>query len=409
MRILILSDGFSAPAYKPRLRALCDYLHAQGHSMDVFCEQADSLDFAHAYPIHEIRLYSGHRADWALKNGATMLFNWKERAFERQVERQIRGKAYDLVFCTTFYTFPMRTANRIAARRGIPSVVDLRDMVEQAPANQMLYLGHHNTWLRPFGRLYQRQNIRRRNRELCRASAITTISPWHVALVRSISDRPCHLIYNGYDSSLFRPKDVPSEQFRLIYTGKVFPRPQQDPALLFEGIKRSGLSPKALAVDWYSDEASTERIRSMAAEAGVEAWMQYHGMVPQAQIAELLHEASVCLVLTSRASDTTGHGMMTTKFFEALGVEKPVLCVESDEECLAQVVRETKAGLSATDAEQVKAFLLDTYAEWQANGFTRRQVDKEQKRLFSRQEQARQWEQLFCFFGRQLPDFSLQS
>ena len=101
MRILILSDGFGGPAYKPRLRPLCDYLHAQGHTVEVYCEKADPLVFAHSYPIREIALYRGNRWDWAVKNFATMLFNWKERAFMRRVEKAIKGKRFDLVFCTS--------------------------------------------------------------------------------------------------------------------------------------------------------------------------------------------------------------------------------------------------------------------------------------------------------------------
>ena len=86
---------------------------------------------------------------------------------------------------------------------------------------------------------------------------------------------------------------------------------------------------------------------------------------------------------------------MTTKFFEALGVEKPVLCVPSDEECLAQVIKETNAGLAATSTEQIKTFILEKYAEWKQNGYTRQKVNKEIKQQFTRQYQAKQFEQIF--------------
>ena len=395
MRILILSDGFSAPAYKPRLRALCDFLYTHGHEIEVYCEQADPLHFEHKYPINEIALYSGTKIDWAIKNCATMLFNWKERAFEKRVTQAIQGKVFDLVFCTSFYSFPLRSANNIAIKRGIPSVLDLRDMVEQAPANQRLYLRHHHALLHFFAKLYQHQNIRRRNYDLRRANAITTVSPWHVNLVRSITPCPCYLIYNGFDETIFQPKDCQSSQFKIIYTGKVFPVPQQDPSMLFEGIKATGLTPEQLSIHWFTDELSRQRIQNMAARAEVQPWMVYHKERPQNEIISLLHEASICLVLTSRAGDNNGHGKMTTKFFEGLGIEKPVLCVESDEECLAAVIRSTHAGISAVNVQEVKTFILDKYAEWQSKGYTRQQVDHQQKRLFSRQEQARQWEQLF--------------
>lgn len=395
MRILILSDGFGKPAYKPRLRPLCDYLHAQGHTIEVYCEKADPLVFAHSYPIREIELYSGSKWDWALKNFATMLFGWKESAFMRRVKKAIQGKQFDLLFCTSFYSFPLRAATHIAHHLHIPCVLDLRDMVEQAPANQALYLRHNSTLLHPFTILYRWQNIRRRNRELRRADAVTTVSPWHVELVHSITPEPCFLVYNGYDETVFTPEDVTSDRFKIIYTGKVFPVPQQDPTLLFEALKRINIAPQKLSVEWYTDDTSTAQVQAMARQAGVEKWMNYHGLVSQEQITDLLHESSVCLVLTSRAGDNNGHGRMTTKFFEALGVEKPVLCVESDEECLAQVIRQTKAGLSATDTDQVVAFIEKKYAEWQEKGFTRQAVDIQEKKRFSRQAQARRWEQIF--------------
>ena len=395
MHILILSDGFAGPAYKPRLRVLCDYLHAQGHIVEVYCEQADPLHFKHAYPITEIALYSGSRWDWALKNLATMLFEWKERVFMRRVEKAIEGKAFDLVFCTSFYSFPLRAATHIAHHRHIPCVVDLRDMVEQAPANQRLYLKHHSFLLLPFTHLYRHLNIRRRNRELQRADAITTVSPWHVELVRSATDTPCHLIYNGYDEELFVPKDTPSDTFRIIYTGKVFPAPQQDPTLLFAALKRLPYSPNQLSVDWYCDAQSLARLQALAEQHAVQPWMHYHPMVTQQEIIPLLHQASICLVLTAKAGDRSGHGIMTTKFFEALGTEKPVLCVESDEECLAQVIRETNAGLSATNTDQVVQFIQDKYTEWEKQGFTRQKVNLQRKQTFSRQVQAQQWQRIF--------------
>ena len=85
---------------------------------------------------------------------------------------------------------------------------------------------------------------------------------------------------------------------------------------------------------------------------------------------------------------------MGTKFFEALGVEKPVLCVRSDEECLAQVIQETNAGLAGTNAEEVADFILDKYAEWKKNGFTHQAVNQEVKKQFTRQYQAKQFEQI---------------
>ena len=85
--------------------------------------------------------------------------------------------------------------------------------------------------------------------------------------------------------------------------------------------------------------------------------------------------------------------MMGTKFYEILGVEKPCLCLNSDEECLANAIQKTHAGLAATNVEDVKSFVLEKYQEWQQYGYTRQAViNKEQ---FTRQHEAEQFEQLF--------------
>ena len=86
---------------------------------------------------------------------------------------------------------------------------------------------------------------------------------------------------------------------------------------------------------------------------------------------------------------------MTTKFFEALAVEKPILCVRGDEGCLEQTIAETRSGLSAHNEEEVHRFLLHHYRRWQTVGFTTADPDREAVRRFSRRAQAGQFAQLF--------------
>ena len=91
------------------------------------------------------------------------------------------------------------------------------------------------------------------------------------------------------------------------------------------------------------------------------------------------------LVLTS--PDT--HGMLTTKFYEALGCEKPILCVPSDKGALAELMAHTNAGLASDDIEQIKTFILEKYQEWQKNGFTRQATQHREQ--FTRQAQNDQY------------------
>ena len=385
--ILVIADGFGVPSYNPRLRSVCDYLYAQGYPITVVVEHIADLPFKHDYPIHELRLYTGGKLDWAAKNVWSMLTDWKNRRFSALIEQLYGNTAFDIVFCTTFHTCPLRAAIAFGKRHHIPVITDIRDLAEQAPGNQVNYLAHQSRWLRMFVAPYQRINILRRNRQLQQADLVTTVSPWHVAFLKQINPNT-HLIYNGYDANIYTPEDVRTDEFIISYCGKFFGKPIQDADLLFAALKQLNELPYRLVI--HTNPEGCRLLQALAGKYGVQA--DINGYIPQSEVLKLYRRSSILLVLTNLASAQNVHGMMTTKFYEALGVEKPVLCVRSDEECLAQVISETNAGIAATSADEVKAFILDKYQQWQQNGFTRQAVKG--KQMFSRQEQVRQFEQL---------------
>lgn len=388
-RVLIVSDPFTSPAYTPRLRCLCDYLAAEGWTIDLYTERCENLTFEHDYSIHEIAVYhTSSPFEWAVKSFWSLLTDWRNRFFTSKVQEAIVGKEYDLVFCSTFSTFPLRTALTIARERHLPLHVDLRDIDEQAPGAQ--YQNHRQWWLRPFRKWYRDVNIARRNKVLRQASRLTCVSPWHQAFLSKLNPHT-ELIYNGFDEQLFYPEDLPTEHFEMAYVGRVYEQQLQDPTMLMQALRKIEIP---LRIHWYTSPAGQQRIRLLAEQYDVERFMCYHSYVPTTQVPNLLRSSSVLLVLSNNAAASGAHGIMTTKFFEALGVEKPVLCVPSDEECLAEVIKETNAGLAATNTEEIKEFILAKYQEWKNNGFTHQPVNQAKKRLFSRQYQAQQFEQL---------------
>ena len=132
----------------------------------------------------------------------------------------------------------------------------------------------------------------------------------------------------------------------------------------------------------------------MAEKYGVDSSLHLHHFVANDAVPALLSQASICLILTNRAGDNGPHGILTTKFYEALGIEKPILCVPSDHGCLSEVIRMTNAGLAADTPEEVATFINAQYDEWLRQGYTRQPVRN--KELFNRQKQAEQFESLFC-------------
>ena len=362
-RLLILADPFTRPSFAPRLRYLCDHLVAHGWSVEVFTEKHAEIPFTHTYPIHEIPFYR-NRADWALKAAWSLLTNWKDRFFTRCVRRAIRDKEFDAVFCTTFSTFPLGTALSISKERHLPLHLDLRDLEEQVPGAQ--YQEHRSWWTLPLRNLYKRINIRRRNRAIRAADCITTISPWHADFLRQLNTN-VHLIYNGFDPKKFYPEDIRTDVFRVSYIGRIYEFQKLTP--VEEAIRRIGK--KDVVLNLHTPD---------------------HEPLPIDSVPDEIRRSSIMVVLTS----TTAKGMMTTKFFEALGCEKPVLCVPDDHGALSETIRATNAGITADCVEEIETFILQQYAIWKAQGFTRQPVNPAAKAAFSRVEEAKQMEELLC-------------
>jgi len=361
LRLLILSDPPVAPGYLPRLRYMCDYLQEQGYELHLFTEQIGEMNFAHAYPITTIRTYTGSTMDWLIKSIWSLLTNWHERSFAAAVEREIASERYDGVVCTTFSTFPMPAAVRVAKHRHIPLLVDIRDVDEQVDHSTYQY-AHKQWWLQAFRGLYRTIQLRRRNKALRQADVITTVSPWHVDFLKQFNPN-VHLLYNGFDPRQFYAENISSDTFRICYIGSLFGFHHPQPIL--DAIHALNLPKVEIVFHTPQDNP-----------------------VAHTELGNTIRSSSIMLIFTAAHT----HGMMTTKFSEILGCEKPLICYPSDHGCLAAAIERTQAGIATDSIDEIKAFILDKYHEWQRNGYTRQQVAD--KNIFNRQSIAHDLETL---------------
>ncbi|MDE5735492.1 MAG: hypothetical protein K2H65_00225, partial [Bacteroidales bacterium] len=151
--------------------------------------------------------------------------------------------------------------------------------------------------------------------------------------------------------------------------------------------------------------------------------VQLYGYIASDELPAVLNRASVLIVLTNRSaghtaadpnaelartrlyrpcrwfcqkkSDRRPQGVLTTKLFEAIGVEKPILCIRNDEGPIAELLRENGQGCAASTVAEVEAFLAAAHAQWKAQGYTHAPGAPEVRRQYRRDEQARQFERLF--------------
>ncbi|MDR2120770.1 MAG: glycosyltransferase [Tannerella sp.] len=407
MKILIMCDLFP-PAFGPRMGYLCKYLKLNGIESIVVTEYSRDNTFAFLQgdtDVVRVLFYksensAGNFSEWIKIFLLDLFFGYKNRRMYREALRLTRTSRYDLILCSTYRLFPMPAACRIAKKMRLPLVVDLRDIIEQFSGNE--FIGH--TLPRAGGlerivaALFKRASLIRRNRILRRAAHVTTVSPWHTALLARYNPH-VSLIYNGFDPDVFYPATAECERFYITYTGRLLSLRLRNPALLFEAVGMLAdegiIHPEKFRIRWFTDEKSRRLLQQEAAKYPVTEFMEYHEYVPATEVPAILNESAVILLLANKSGDKGPKGVMTTKFFEALAVERPVLCVRGDEGCLEETIRRTRSGLSAHDVQETRRFIEAHYRRWLASGRTTVDVDRAEIEKFSRKAQAEQFIRLF--------------
>lgn len=394
-KILIVTDCFP-PNFAPRMGILSSNLEKMGYDVTIISEDNAETHYALENLPQNTYLYnyqsSLSRAGYYFKTALNLFFDHKSRAFYKKFYDVINHGNFDLVLCSTFNEFPLNLAYKISKKLNIPLVCDIRDLVEQF--GNKLYSRNqisNNFFNRFFTNLIRKKRIYKRNQIIKKADAVISVSPWHKEFLSRLN-KNVHLIYNGYSAELFTANDIKSDTFDIIYAGRLLDPNAQNPALLFKAIEELQL--EKLRLIWYVDNNSKAIINELLSDYPIAKSISLvKDFVPVSEIPTLLNKSSIVLVLTNKSDENGPKGIMTTKFFEAVGVEKPVLCVPNDEGCLAQVIEEVNAGLAANSALEVQDFIKEKYNEWQKNGFTRQNVRN--KEYFCRENQAKEFIKVF--------------
>lgn len=408
MKLLLLCDMFP-PAFAPRMGYLCKYLVRAGWQPVVITEQIDDTNFAFLTGYAEttyVRYYKAtgriaKRLEWIGILLFDFFFDYKDRKMERAASRILKQEGgFEGILCATYRTFPLPAARRLAKRFRLPFVADTRDIIEQYVSDRFIAHSFHTfPWLdRQIVNAFRWKLLRGRNRALRQADYVTTVSPWHVEMMRQYNPN-VELIYNGYDPDLFYPEQIPTPAFRMTFTGRLVSLETRDPRPLFEAIARlsgeGAITPADFRVQWYTDDASWEMLQPLIGEYGIGAYMDYFGYVSGDRIPGILNRSSVLLQLANKAGGEGPKGIMSTKLFESFAVEKPMLCVRSDESYLEATIRRAHAGASARTADEAYGFIRSCFDEWKEKGYTTAEVDKEVVESFSRSKQAEQFMRIF--------------
>ena len=397
-RILIITDAHTPPLYGVRARSFAQHLAQQGHDVELISEyyhdnktQLTNLKYKYLqlpiYGKNSVMAFLVRTAVWLID----ILFPLKEKLFTNAIRKNISGKTYDAILCSTFNSFPLLTAHTIAQEVNAKLIVDIRDMAEQAPG--FVYHQYHHRILTPLLKLKQRRETQRRNQVLRQADAITTVSPWHLEQLKDYNTN-IHLIYNGYDADSVVPRAKKQENFNIVYLGKYYGKPLQNAQPFFSFVQQlindEGLD---IRLTFYTDAASRQMLTQVIHDS-IRHRITFRDYVPRQQVPHILSRASAALVLTEVEDADGPHGIMTTKFFEAIGAGTPVLCSRCTSGPLKELIDNTKAGITDSDPEAFLQYVRKLYQQWSATNTTQTDTDSNTACKFSRQQQALQLQQV---------------
>ncbi len=396
------------PAFAPRMGYLCKYLPAYGwepviiteyipeHINDELVEINENITYINYY-------WSDNKIIQKLKYTFTFFadffFDYKNVAIRKAAKKQIEKHNISLILSSTYRIFPMKAAYQLSKKYKLPIVMDLRDIVEQFPNNEHIskILSNSELLNNIFSNIITRKILRQRNEMIRKSDYITTVSEFHVKTLQKYN-KHVGLIYNGFDPELFFPEIKYPKTFNIVYAGRILSVEMEDPTLLFEAIynlsKKGIVTSQMCRIKFYTNNKTKNIVQELAQKYQIGEFIDNYDIVNSSLIPGILNEASVLLLLTNK-HETGSRGIMTTKYFEYLAVEKPVLCVRNDEDCLEKSMKETQSGIAASDFEQVENFILEKYAEWKQNGYTRQPVNQQIIQQFSRREQAKQFVSIF--------------
>lgn len=401
--VLILTDLYP-PAWAPRMAALTQHLRQWGWSPIVFTEAVDTHQLFAGYqppcPVHRVRLTPHNRVERAIMTGLELSLEYKERRFAdaiRSYMKQAQIAPPDAILCSTYRKFPLGAARRLAQSWGIPWLADCRDIIEQYSPGDWLPKpltvgGKRLGWLeRALGWHF----IRLRNSHLREATAITTVSRWHQSTLSSVSPA-VHLVYNGYDPELFTPEYYPEGTFRIVYTGRLLSLEMRDPTIILRALDHPRLSELEIHLDLYTDSHSRSLLEERMSALGIShERIHWHAMVPHREIPSIIHRASVILLVGNEEGIDRPQGMVSTKLFEAIAVEKPVVLLPARHGEAAELLVGSGCGIATNDLEELVHYIYECWEQWRRDGFTSAKgVDRAFVRQFSRRRQAGQFAEL---------------
>lgn len=401
-KALFILDHFP-PSFAPRMGYLVKYLKPLGWEAKVFSSPHPSkinkfdglVGYAYSEEVTMPEYCKVHSLNRLLVEALGFFsggFCWsmQDEKMYKYVTENLGDEHFDIVVCSTASFFPINCALKMAKRMDIPLLLDFRDIYEQDP-----YM--YST--KGVAAILRRFQIMKRNSIICKATAVTTISEWHREYLSKFN-KNIFLIYNGFDSDLFYPRSLEkTDKFTITYTGSVAPtncEGSRNIDFLFKALallaKEKAMTPETFSLNFYTDDSSIKYLIRVAEKYDIKEYISVNEWLPFEKIPKILLESNILLVLLAEKNT---NGIMTTKLYEYLAMNREILCIPNIESPVCEFIRKANSGNCFDNVDDIVEYLKQKYEEWKKTGIVRCEANFEYVQQFSRKRQAEQFVGVF--------------
>ena len=405
-KLLIICDVYP-PSFAPRMGYLVKYMKEWNWEADIVTRSQDKdISFKSLLGDEKVIRVKGIFIPMkTTKDKVSRLISLKKthkknaKLISNEILNTLNANDYQLILCSTAHrTFVLDAAYQVAKTWNKPWVADIRDLYEQKPTIKTS-TGIIDSIIGVFNGYFMKFMLKERNKRLANANATITISPWHVKQLKKYNTNT-HLIYNGFcPEHFFSRPNKPQKTFKVTYTGIIGTKKYQDSTFFFLAVRKlvenGYIDDIHFRIQFYTPVNWRKSILENPAYIEVKEFVDFFDYVDTSKVPQLLNESAVLLLLTNVFKPEGPKGIMPTKYFEYLAMERPILCVRSDENLLETSIKKANAGIAAKSVEETYDFLLEKWKEWNQKGYTTINVDRGYTQQFSRKLQAKQFVDLF--------------
>ncbi|MFA7676889.1 MAG: glycosyltransferase [Candidatus Omnitrophota bacterium] len=264
-------------------------------------------------------------------------------------------------------------ADKVSRQMRIPWLADFRDAYQFTDTVV-------SKIMRPNRLFYEKRIVKS-------ASIITSVSEGFSQSLENRHMRKVEVVHNGFDPDItdFKQSNY-FPKFEIVYTGGInFGRPDLKSLfdVLEELITMKKLNPKDIQVTFYGE--GNERKFKKTYRKSLSSIVRDYGYICRRECLDKQRNATILLLFTA-----PGTGWMTSKVYEYLVAQRPVLAIPHDGRGISKVLLKAKAGISCTTKNEIAKAIMRWYEEWKNTGTVLWEGNKEYIAGYSRKKQANQ-------------------